>query len=238
MTKLALLRHGQSEWNLQNRFTGWVDIPLTEQGRAEAAKAGTLLKECGAEFVHAYTSVISRAIITLNLAQEEMGETWMPVTKDYRLNERHYGGLTGLNKAETAKIHGDAQVKIWRRSYDTPPPLLEDSSEFPSLADRRYAGIEVPKAESLKLTLERVEPYWENVLAPRLCAGENLIIAAHGNSLRALVKLLLDVSDKDIVGVEIPTGNPLLLDLKPGSTKVKAAAYLDEDRASDIPKIT
>ena len=177
MTKLALLRHGQSEWNLQNRFTGWVDIPLTEQGRAEAAKAGTLLKECGAEFVHAYTSVISRAIITLNLAQEEMGETWMPVTKDYRLNERHYGGLTGLNKAETAKIHGDAQVKIWRRSYDTPPPLLEDSSEFPSLADRRYAGLEVPKAESLKLTLERVEPYWENVLAPRLCAGENLIIA-------------------------------------------------------------
>ncbi len=237
MTKLALLRHGQSEWNLQNRFTGWVDVPLTEQGRAEAAKAGTLLKESGAQFARAYTSVISRAIITLNIALEEMGETWLPVTKDYRLNERHYGGLTGLNKAETAKKHGDEQVKIWRRSYDTPPPPLEDASDFPSLTDRRYANIDVPKAESLKLTLDRVQPYWENVIAPQLTAGEPLIIAAHGNSLRALSKLLLDVSDNDIVGLEIPTGNPLLFDLEPGSTKVKSVKYLDEERARDLPKI-
>ncbi|MGV6800709.1 MAG: 2,3-diphosphoglycerate-dependent phosphoglycerate mutase [bacterium] len=236
MTSLVLLRHGQSEWNLQNRFTGWVDVNLTEQGVVEAVRAGQLLRETGIEFSAAYTSVLTRAIKTLNLALEEMDQLYLPVIKDWHLNERHYGGLTGLNKAETADKHGADQVKIWRRSYDIPPPVLEDASEFPSLSDSRYApGTALPNTESLKTTLERVEPYWEREIKPRLVAGENLLIAAHGNSLRALVKLLMNVADEDIVHVEIPTGNPLLIELKPGGVEVSAARYLDQQRAAALP---
>lgn len=236
MSQLALLRHGQSEWNLQNRFTGWVDVNLTEKGIAEAEEAGRLLHETGVAFDAAYTSVLSRAIRTLNFALEGMDCLWLPVIKDWRLNERHYGGLTGLNKAETAEKHGADQVKIWRRSYDTPPPVLEDASDFPSLTDRRYPPEAVlPKTESLKTTLDRVQPYWESDIRPRLAAGENLIIAAHGNSLRALVKLLMNVGDDEIVGVEIPTGNPLLIETSADGAHAENARYLDAARATDLP---
>ena len=234
MTTLALLRHGQSQGNLENRFTGWVDVPLTEKGEAEASKSGSLLKESGVAFDACFTSVQTRAIRTLNLALDSLGEAWLPVTKDWRLNERHYGGLTGLDKQETRDKHGDEQVHIWRRSYDTPPPVLEDATPFPSLTDRRYAGIDVPKTESLKLTLDRVEPYWQSDIVPVIQGGKNLIIAAHGNSLRALVKILFDVSDTDIPGIEIPTGNPLLIDLD-GALQPTAARYLDADRAKSLP---
>ncbi|WP_031551791.1 2,3-diphosphoglycerate-dependent phosphoglycerate mutase [Parvularcula oceani] len=236
MPSLAFLRHGQSQWNLENRFTGWVDVDLTEKGEAEARHSGQLLKESGIAFDACFTSVQTRAIRTLNLALEEMGESWLPVTKDWRLNERHYGGLTGLNKAETAEKHGEEQVHIWRRSYDTPPPPLEDASPFPTLTDRRYDGIETPKSESLKLTLERVQPYWESEIRPRIAEGADLIIAAHGNSLRALVKLLFDVADDEIPKVEIPTGNPLLIELSE-DVRVTGARYLDEKRAQSLPRI-
>ncbi|GGY38297.1 2,3-diphosphoglycerate-dependent phosphoglycerate mutase [Parvularcula lutaonensis] len=231
---LAFLRHGQSQWNLENRFTGWVDVDLTEKGEAEARKAGQLLKQEGTEFDGTFTSVQTRAIRTLNLALEEMGECWLPVIKNWRLNERHYGALTGLNKQETREKHGDEQVHIWRRSYDVPPPPLEDSSAFPSLNDRRYRGVDVPKTESLKLCLDRVEPYWNEAIAPAVRDGQNCIIAAHGNSLRALVKLLFEVSDQDITSVEIPTGNPLLIQLDE-NLKPTAARYLDQDRAQPLP---
>jgi 2,3-bisphosphoglycerate-dependent phosphoglycerate mutase len=240
MTRLVLVRHGQSEWNLENRFTGWVDVDLTEAGRAEAKKAGLLLKETGIEFAAAYTSVLKRAIRTLWIALDEMDRMWLPVTNSWRLNERHYGGLTGLNKKETADRHGDEQVKIWRRSFDTPPPPLDAGSPYNPAKDPRYAGLssgELPLTESLKTTLARVEPYWRDALAPRLLAGESLVIAAHGNSLRALVKLLLDVSDDAIVGVEIPTGNPLLFEFDGGSLVPKSARYLDEARAQALPPI-
>lgn len=238
MVRLALVRHGQSQWNLENRFTGWVDVDLTEQGRAEAKKAGALLKETGIEFSGCFTSVQKRAIRTLWIAMDEMDRMWLPVTKSWRLNERHYGGLTGLNKAETAEKHGDEQVKIWRRSYDIPPPPLEKGSEFDLSTDPRYKlyGCDVPATESLKLTLDRVQPYFEAEIAPRLKAGESLMISAHGNSLRALVKILFNVSDNDIVHVEIPTGNPMLIDLDSG-LKPTAAKYLDEARATEIPSI-
>ena len=240
MTQLALIRHGQSEWNLANRFTGWVDVKLTEEGERQARKSGVLLRETGVEFAGAYTSVLSRAIKTLHLAMEEMDRLWLPVEKDWRLNERHYGGLTGLNKKETAERHGEDQVKIWRRSYDTPPPEMEARSEHNPASDLRYAGLDpksIPLTESLKLTLERVEPYWRDVIAPRLEVGTPLMIAAHGNSLRALVKLMFNVSNEDIVSVEIPTGNPLLITLKSGSTSPTAARYLDTERASALPTI-
>lgn len=238
MTYLALVRHGQSEWNLENRFTGWVDVDLTDEGRAQAAKSGQLLAETGIAFRCAYTSVLTRAIRTLTIMQDEMDQLWLPVIRDWRLNERHYGGLTGLDKAETAERHGADQVKIWRRSYDTPPPELEDASPFPSLTDARYpAEAKLPRTESLKTTLDRVKPYWETEIVPRLESGENLIIAAHGNSLRALVKLLFKVGDEDIVGVEIPTGNPLLIELKDGTLNVNTARYLDNDRATALPQV-
>ena len=200
---------------------------------AEASRAGELMVEAGFEPARAFTSVQTRAIKTLNLALESAGILWLPTTKDYRLNERHYGGLTGLDKAETAEKHGKEQVHIWRRSYDIPPPPLDDASAFPSLMDRRYAGIDVPKTESLKITLERVQPYWEAEMVPALKSGD-LLVAAHGNSLRALVKLLFGVSDEDITGVEIPTGNPLMIDLD-DALNVTAARYLDEARATDLP---
>lgn len=213
MPRLVLIRHGQSAWNLENRFTGWWDVNLTDQGVEEAKAAGRLLAEKGFDFDQAFTSVQTRAIKTLNLALEEMGRLWLPVEKDWHLNERHYGGLTGLNKAETAARHGDEQVKIWRRSFDVPPPVLEPGSEFDLAKDRRYDGIAIPQTESLKDTIARVLPYWEERIAPVLKAGKRVVISAHGNSLRALVKHLSGISDEDIVSLEIPTGQPIVYEL-------------------------
>lgn len=234
MAKLALIRHGQSAWNLQNRFTGWVDVDLTPEGEQQARSSGRALAATGIEFRCAYTSVQTRAIRTLWLALAEMGLAWLPVTKDWRLNERHYGGLTGLNKAETAARHGEEQVRIWRRSYDVPPPPLEPGSEYDLSADRRYAGIRIPAAESLKLTLERVLPYWTAQIAPRLDAGEDVIISAHGNSLRAIAKHLFKLDEAQVLELEIPTGNPLLLTLD-GSLAPVSARYLDPARAEALP---
>lgn len=236
MPKLALVRHGQSEWNLQNRFTGWWDADLTEKGEAEAKKAGELLKNSDADFRAAFTSVQTRAIRTLWLALTEMGRVWLPVEKDWHLNERHYGGLTGLDKKETAEKHGDEQVHVWRRSYDTPPPLLEKGSKYDLSTDPRYAGIDIPQTESLKLTLERVLPFWHDTIAPVLTSGTDTVIAAHGNSLRALVKHLFNVPDETITGVEIPTGNPLLIELDAGLKPV-SARYLDGARATGLPAL-
>lgn len=239
MTHLVLIRHGQSQWNLENRFTGWVDVDLTEKGLAEAKKAGDLLAASGVEFSACYTSVQKRAIRTLWTVLDGMDRMWLPVTRDWRLNERHYGGLTGLNKAETMEKHGEAQVKVWRRSYDTPPPSLTAGDQFDLSNDPRYKalGVTVPAAESLKMTLDRVEPYFEAEIAPRLRGNNSLIIAAHGNSLRALVKLLLNVGDNDIVNLEIPTGNPLMFELAANSIDVTSARYLDDGRAQNIPPL-
>lgn len=213
MPRLILVRHGQSQWNLENRFTGWWDVDLTEKGVAEARAAGRLLKDRDMLPDVAFTSVQSRAIRTLHLALEETGLLWIPETKDWRLNERHYGGLTGLNKAETAEKHGDDQVKIWRRSFDIPPPDLEQGSQFDLSGDPRYAGIEVPSTESLKDTIARVLPYYEATIAPQLASGATALISAHGNSLRALIKCLSGISDGEITGVEIPTGQPIIYEL-------------------------
>jgi 2,3-bisphosphoglycerate-dependent phosphoglycerate mutase len=213
MPTLVLIRHGQSTWNLQNRFTGWWDVEVTEKGVEEARAAGRLMEEKGLDFDLCFTSLQSRAIKTLNLALEEMGRLWLPVEKNWQLNERHYGGLTGLNKAETAARHGDAQVKIWRRSFDIPPPPIEEGSEYDLSGDRRYAGIEVPKSESLKDTIARVLPYWQSRIAPALQSGQRVIISAHGNSLRALVKHLSQIPDDEITGLEIPTGQPIVYEL-------------------------
>jgi 2,3-bisphosphoglycerate-dependent phosphoglycerate mutase len=213
MPQLVLIRHGQSAWNLENRFTGWWDVNLTEKGIAEARAAGAALKAGGHDFDVAFTSLQTRAIKTLNLVLEEMGRLWLPVTKDWRFNERHYGGLTGLDKAETAAKHGEDQVKIWRRSFDVPPPVQEKGSDFDVSADRRYAGIAVPQTESLKDTIARALPAYEALVVPQLKAGKRVVIAAHGNSLRALVKHLSGISDDDIVHFEIPTGVPILYTL-------------------------
>ncbi len=213
MPKLVLIRHGQSQWNLENRFTGWWDVDVTEQGVAEAKAAGQLMKAKGITPDICFTSVQSRAIKTLNLALEEMGRLWVPVTKNWQLNERHYGGLTGLDKAETAAKHGEDQVKIWRRSFDIPPPPLEAGSPYDLSADPRYAGIVIPNTESLKDTIARVLPYWESAIVPELKAGKTVLISAHGNSLRALVKHLSGISDADITGLEIPTGQPIVYEL-------------------------
>ena len=213
MPRLILVRHGQSQWNLENRFTGWWDVDLTEKGEGEARAAGALLKEKGILPTVAFTSVQTRAIRTLHLALETAGRVWIPEYKDWHLNERHYGGLTGLDKAETAARHGDEQVKIWRRSFDVPPPVLEDGSEFDLKRDARYAGIDIPSTEALKLTIERVLPYYESAIAPELAKGETVIVAAHGNSLRALVKHLSNISDADILNLEIPTGQPIVYEL-------------------------
>ena len=237
MPYIALLRHGQSQWNLDNRFTGWVDVPLTEKGEGEARRAGELLAASGVTFDKMYTSVISRAIRTGNMALQTAKLDWLPVEKSWRLNERHYGALTGLNKTETAEKHGEDQVKVWRRSYDTPPPPLAPGGEFDFTKDRRYAGVaDLPATESLKTTLERVLPYWEGAIAPDLKAGKNLIVAAHGNSLRAIVKHLFGVADSEIVGVEMPTGNPLLIELD-DNLKPVSARYLDAERAQALPAL-
>jgi len=231
---LILLRHGQSQWNLEDRFTGWVDVDLTAEGEAQAKKGGELIAEAGVAIDRCYTSVLTRAIRTSWLALAAAGQAFVPEVKDWRLNERHYGGLTGLNKTETAAKHGAEQVKIWRRSYDVPPPPLPPGGEFDFSKDRRYAGAVLPDTESLETTLFRVQPYWDAEIAPRLAAGETLLIAAHGNSLRAIVKLLFGLDGESVVGVEIPTGNPLLLELDV-ALKPIFARYLDADRAQPLP---
>ena len=236
MPTLILLRHGQSQWNLEDRFTGWVDVDLTAQGEAEARKGGALIKAAGLSIDRVFTSLLTRAIRTSWLALQTAGQVFVPEVKDWRLNERHYGGLTGLNKAETAAKHGDAQVTIWRRSYDVPPPELAPGGEFDFSGDRRYAGLTLPTTESLKTTLDRVLPYWDEAIVPRLKAGEDVLIAAHGNSLRAIVKHLFAVPDDRIVAVEIPTGNPLEIDLDAALRPV-AARYLDATRATELPSI-
>ena len=236
MPTLALLRHGQSQWNLENRFTGWVDVDLTPEGAAQALKGGELMKAEGLQFDSCFSSVLTRAIRTGQIALQASDQLWIPMTKDWRLNERHYGGLTGLDKAQTAQKHGEDQVKIWRRSYDVPPPPLDASSPYDFRKDRRYAGAPIPDTESLKTTLDRVLPYCTADIAPHIAAGKTLLIAAHGNSLRAIVKHLFDVADDAIVGVEIPTGNPLLIELD-GDLKPRAARYLDTARAEALPPI-
>ena len=236
MAQLALVRHGQSQWNREDRFTGWWDVDLTPVGENEARASGQMLKATGIDFSRAYTSVQKRAIRTLYLALDQMDRLWLPVTKDYHLNERHYGGLTGLNKKETAAKHGDDQVKVWRRSFDMPPPDMVAGGEFDLSKDRRYQGLSIPNTESLKTTLDRVLPYWDSEIAPKLKAGENIVVAAHGNSLRAIVKHLFKVPDSEITEVEIPTGNPLLIDLD-GGLNVKSARYLDAARAKPLPAV-
>ncbi len=212
--KLVLCRHGQSDWNLKNLFTGWTDVDLTEQGVQEAVDAARTLKDSGYEFDIAFTSVLTRAIRTLWLMLDEMDRMWLPVIRDWRLNERHYGSLQGLNKAETAAKYGEDQVHVWRRSYDIPPPALDADDERHPAQDPRYAGIvDLPSTESLATTLDRVLPCWNEIIAPELLAGKNVLIAAHGNSLRALVKMLDGVSDKAITGFNIPTGIPLAYEL-------------------------
>jgi 2,3-bisphosphoglycerate-dependent phosphoglycerate mutase len=213
MPTLVLIRHGQSTWNLENRFTGWWDVDMTAKGEAEAKAAGELMAAKGLDFDQTFVSLQTRAIKTLNIALEAMGRLWLPVEKDWRLNERHYGGLTGLDKAETAAKHGDAQVHIWRRSFDVPPPVLDDGSEFDLSKDRRYEGIAIPKTESLKDTIARVLPYWDERIAPALKDGQRVLISAHGNSLRALVKHLSNIPDDEITGLEIPTGQPIVYEL-------------------------
>ena len=216
MYKLVLIRHGQSTWNLENRFTGWTDVGLTEQGVEEAHSAGKLLREGGYVFDAAYTSVLRRAIKTLWITLEELGQEWLPVTRAWQWNERHYGALQGLNKSETAEKFGEAQVKIWRRSYDIPPPALEPDDERHPRLDTRYAALipeQLPATESLKITLERVLPYWHATLVPAIRSGQRLLLVAHGNSIRALVKYLDNVSEAEITELNIPTGVPLVYEL-------------------------
>ena len=216
MVKLVFARHGESEWNKANLFTGWADVDLSEKGTQQAIDAGKLIKEAGIEFDQAYTSVLKRAIKTTNLALEASDQLWVPVEKSWRLNERHYGGLTGKNKAEAAEQFGDEQVHIWRRSYDVLPPLLSADDEGSAANDRRYADLDpriIPGGENLKVTLGRVIPFWEDHIAPDLLAGKNVIVAAHGNSLRALTKYIEQISDEDIMNVEMATGQPVVYDL-------------------------
>ena len=233
MHKLVLLRHGESDWNRENRFTGWTDVDLSPQGVDEARSAGRLLRAEGYAFDFAYTSMLKRAIRTLNLALEELDQLWLPVTKDWRLNERHYGALQGLNKAETAAKFGEAQVLVWRRSYDTPPPALEPGDPRHEAGDRRYAGAAVPRTECLKDTVARVIPYWEGTIAPAVRSGRRLLVAAHGNSLRALIKHLDGVSDADIVGLNVPTGVPLVYEL---DDKLRPLRHFYLGDASEIAK--
>ena len=233
MHKLVLIRHGQSEWNKENRFTGWKDVDLSDQGREEARRAGQLLKSEGYTFDEAYTSVLKRAIRTLDIILDEMDLMWIPVTKSWLLNERHYGGLQGLNKAETAAQYGEEQVLIWRRSYDVLPTLLEEGDERWLGKDPRYASIDpakFPKAEALKETVERVVPYYETEIMPKIKAGKRLLIAAHGNSLRALVKYLDNMSDENIVHYNIPTGIPLVYELDENLKPLKSY-YLGDQEA-------
>jgi 2,3-bisphosphoglycerate-dependent phosphoglycerate mutase len=238
--RLVLLRHGESEWNQQNLFTGWWDAALTPHGEAQASAAGPLMAEHEVRADVLHTSVQTRAIRTAELALFAQGRSWIPVRRDWRLNERHYGDLTGRNKAETAARYGADQVKVWRRSYDVPPPPLPPDDPAHPRHDPRYAGVPprlLPGSESLKITLERVMPCWEDSIAPRLRRGENVLIAAHGNSLRALAKHLFKISDEAIPGLEVPTGNPILIELS-DELKPVTARYLDEARAGPLPELT
>lgn len=213
--KLILVRHGQSQWNLENRFTGWVDVDLSEQGLLEAKRAGEILKKENIDLDIAFTSVLKRAIKTLHIILEETDQLWIPEFKSWRLNERHYGGLQGLNKDETKRLYGEEQVKIWRRSYDTLPPEIKEESPLSQISDRRYSLNKsiIPHTENLKLTLARVMPIFEDKIAPQLISGKNIIVAAHGNSLRALTKHLENISDEEIINLEIPTGSPIIYEL-------------------------
>ena len=226
MPTLVLLRHGQSQWNLENRFTGWWDVDLSEQGIQEARAAGIQLRDKGFDFDCCFTSVLTRAIRTLHLVLHEMDQLWVPTAKDWRLNERHYGGLTGLNKKEMVEQVGEEQVKIWRRSFDIPPPPLPEDSPWDVSRDRRYAGVTVPRTESLKDTIERAVPYYEQAIVPALQSGKRVLVAAHGNSLRGIIKYLSNISDEDIVGLEIPTGKPIVYELS-DDLKAERRFYLD-----------
>ena len=232
MPRLVLIRHGQSAWNLENRFTGWWDVDITAKGAAAAKAAGELLAARGMDFDLCFTSLQTRAIKTLHIALEAMGRLWLPEEKDWRLNERHYGGLTGLDKAATAARHGDEQVRIWRRSFDIPPPALESGREYDLTNDRRYSGIAVPATESLKDTIARVLPYWEQRIAPALRDGQRVLISAHGNSLRALVKHLSNIPDDEITGLEIPTGEPIVYELDEQLAEVERYYLKDRQPAS------
>jgi 2,3-bisphosphoglycerate-dependent phosphoglycerate mutase len=236
---LVMIRHGESDWNRQNRFTGWVDVDLSEAGVAQARRSGELLRALGLEYGVAFTSVLRRAIRTLWIALDGLDRMWLPQVADWRLNERHYGALQGLDKAETAARHGKEQVRLWRRSYDVPPPPLPPDDPAHPRHDPRYAGVPpglLPGAESLKITLERVMPCWEDSIAPRLREGQNVLVAAHGNSLRALAKHLFGIGDQEIPGLEIPTGNPLVVELSQ-DLRPRAARYLDESRAGPVPAV-
>lgn len=227
MPTLVLLRHGQSQWNLENRFTGWWDVDLSDAGVAEARAAGALMAKRGLDFDCCFTSVLTRAIRTLDLSLREMERLWLPVTKDWHLNERHYGGLTGLNKQEMIDKVGAQQVKIWRRSYDVPPPAIEAGSAYDVSRDRRYAGIPVPATESLKDTVARAVPYFNSAIAPALQSGKRVLVVAHGNSLRGIIKHLSNIGDEEIVGLEIPTGDPIVYDLA-DDLSVQRRYYLRE----------
>jgi 2,3-bisphosphoglycerate-dependent phosphoglycerate mutase len=227
MPTLVLLRHGQSQWNLENRFTGWWDVDLSQAGVEEARAAGLLLKQEGFDFDCCFTSVLTRAIRTLHLVLHEMDRLWLPVTKDWRLNERHYGGLTGLNKQEMIEKVGAEQVKLWRRSYDIPPPPLPEDSPYNVGGDRRYAGTKVPRTESLKDTIARAVPYYESEISPALASGKRVLVSAHGNSLRGIIKYLSDIGDEDIVSLEIPTGKPIVYELA-DDLSVERRYYLEE----------
>ncbi|MDQ2823742.1 MAG: 2,3-diphosphoglycerate-dependent phosphoglycerate mutase [Pseudomonadota bacterium] len=232
MYKIVFMRHGESTWNLDNRFTGWTDVDLTDKGAKEARAAGRVLKEAGFTFDLAYTSVLKRAIRTLWLAMDEMDMMWLPIKNDWRLNERHYGALQGLDKAETAAKYGDAQVLVWRRSYDTPPPPLEAGDERSSATDPRYATLtpaDIPLTECLKDTVARVMPAWDEEIAPAIRAGRQILISAHGNSLRALIKMLDGISDEDIVGLNIPNGQPLVYELDADLKPIRHYYLGDQD---------
>jgi 2,3-bisphosphoglycerate-dependent phosphoglycerate mutase len=233
---LVLVRHGQSQWNLENRFTGWIDVSLTERGVSEAHSAGEQIREAGIEFDAAWTSVLKRAIHTLWIVLDELESPWLPVHRDWRLNERHYGALQGLNKSETAARHGDEQVHIWRRSYDIPPPILENDHPDHPRFDRRYTGVpqeQLPASESLKLTLERVLPCWESEIVPALSSGQRLLIAAHGNSIRAIVKHLESISDEEITSLNIPTGMPLAYSLDRDMSVIERQYLAGEEAAAE-----
>ncbi len=233
MYKLVMIRHGESTWNLENRFTGWTDVPLTETGVQQARQAGRLLREAGYEFDVAYTSVLKRAIWTLWHCLDEMDRTWLPIVNDWRLNERHYGALQGLNKAQTARQYGDEQVLLWRRSYDTPPPALDATDARSERSDARYAALragQVPLTECLKDTVARVMPFWNEVLAPAIRSGKRVVVSAHGNSMRALVKYLDRISDADIVGLNIPNGIPLVYELDAQLQPLRSS-YLGDAKA-------
>lgn len=233
MPTLVLLRHGQSQWNLENRFTGWVDIDITDLGRAEAEEAARLLNAEGLRFDHVHTSVLKRAIRTMWTVLDGMDQMWVPVSRSWRLNERHYGALQGLDKSETSQNHGEDQVKVWRRSYDIPPPPMDNNDPGHPVNDPRYASLDaraLPGSESLATTLERVLPYWHDSIAPQLRAGKTILVAAHGNSLRALYKYLLDVSPEEIVGVNIPTAVPMKFELD-DNLEVISHGYLGDAEA-------